>query len=86
MPGQAVRSLKFVASALVGTAVGTVVGLLVAPGHGAANRQSLKRMAGELGAQLPFRLDEIKRVVRRRPRRRRGPDDTFVQLFREGGG
>lgn len=84
MSGEAVRSLKFVASALVGTAVGTVVGLLVAPATGADNRQALKRVAGELGAQLPFRFDDLKRKVRL-PRTKR-TDDTFVQLYREGGG
>ena len=85
MSNQAVRNLKFVASALVGTAVGTVVGLLVAPSAGSDNRQRLKRVAGELGAQLPFRLDDLKRKVRL-PRSRRPQDDTFVQLSREGGG
>lgn len=82
MSSQAVRNLKFVASALIGTAVGTVVGLLVAPSTGADNRQALKRAAGELGAQLPFRLDDLKRKVQRR----QGTDETFVQLYREGGG
>ena len=84
MPNQAVRSLKFVASALVGTAVGTVVGLLVAPNHGAANRANIKRLAGEVSAQLPFRLDDLKRAWGRQ--REPKPDDTFVQLYREGGG
>lgn len=83
MSSQAVRNLKFVASALVGTAVGTIVGLLVAPGNGADNRQALRRAAGELGAQLPFRLDDLKRRVRPR---RSVADETFVQLYREGGG
>ncbi len=83
MSSQAVKSLKFVASALVGTAVGTVVGLLVAPQAGAANRQSIKRVAGELSAQLPFRFEDLKRRVVRRAKK---TDETFVQLFRDSGG
>ncbi|MBM3275783.1 MAG: YtxH domain-containing protein [Candidatus Sericytochromatia bacterium] len=84
MPNQAVRSLKFVASALVGTAVGTVVGLLVAPKAGQANRDSIMRLAGELAAQVPFRLDDLKRKVRLPGRNK--PDATFVQLYRDSGG
>jgi len=80
---QAVRSLKFVASALVGTAVGTVVGLLVAPQAGAANRETIKRAAGELSAQWPFRLEDLKRRVARGAKK---ADSTFVQLFRDSGG
>lgn len=78
------QSLKFIASAIVGTAVGTLVGMLFSPSNGANNRQSLKRLAGEFSAQLPLRFDDLKRKVRWT--RKGVPDDTFVQLYREGGG
>lgn len=47
------RKLAFYATALIGTAIGTAAGLLLAPKTGEDTRKKLKRMAGELGEQFP---------------------------------
>ena len=79
------RSFTFVASALVGTAVGTVAGLLLAPEPGSSTRQNLKLKAGEFLGQMPQSLGDVRHrlglAYRPRP-----IDASFIQLYREGGG
>ena len=79
------RSLTFVASALIGTAVGTVAGLLLAPEPGSSTRQSLRLKAGEFLGQWPVSLGDVRQRLglsyRPRP-----IDASFIQLYREGGG
>ncbi len=90
------RSFAIVASALIGTAVGTVAGLLLAPEAGSSTRQSLLARASELLDQLPFSIgDRVAELpttlddLRYRlgvPARPRRIDASFIQLYREGGG
>lgn len=47
------RKMAFYATALIGTALGTAAGLLLAPKSGEDTRKTIKRMAGELGEQFP---------------------------------
>lgn len=79
------RSLTFVASALIGTAVGTVAGILLAPEAGRSMRQSLRLKAGEVLGQMPLSIDDVRyRLgIGYRPR---PIDASFIQLYREGGG
>ncbi|MBI6545175.1 MAG: YtxH domain-containing protein [Cyanobacteria bacterium NC_groundwater_1444_Ag_S-0.65um_54_12] len=80
-----IRSLTFVAYALVGTAVGTVLGLILAPKSGAATRNGLRRLVGEMAAQFPICWEDLKQRATS-GRQHRAPDASFIQLYREGGG
>lgn len=84
------RNLTFYATALLGTALGTAAGLLLAPKSGEATRKQIRRMAGELSEQLPVTLSELqlrgRQVLDRAPRkitlgRRKG--EKIIQLYRE---
>ncbi len=90
------RPFAIFASALIGTAVGTVAGLLLAPDAGSSTRQGLLARASELLDQLPFAIgDRVGQLpttlddLRYRlgvPSRPRRIDASFIQLYREGGG
>lgn len=84
------RNLTFYATALLGTALGTAAGLLLAPKSGEATRKQIRRMAGELSEQLPVTLSEIqlksRQVLDRAPRRitlGRRKGEKVIQLYRE---
>jgi hypothetical protein len=83
------RHLKFYATALIGTAIGTAAGLLLAPKTGEDTRKTLRRMAGELSEQFPS-MHELRlrgrQVLAGAPgllaaRRRR--NNAVIQLYRE---
>ncbi|MBU6429971.1 MAG: YtxH domain-containing protein [Cyanobacteria bacterium REEB65] len=78
------RQLQFVAFALLGTAVGTLAALMLAPESGPSRRRSLRNQTGELLSQLPSQLEDWRyRLLAPRPGR---IDASFVQLYRECGG
>lgn len=84
------RNLTFYATALLGTALGTAAGFLLAPKSGEDTRKQIRRMAGELSEQLPMTLSELKlrsrQVLDRAPRRitlGRRKDQNIIQLYRE---
>ncbi|GEM_PF-2284767 len=84
------RNLTFYATALVGTALGTAAGLLLAPKSGEATRKQIRRMAGELSEQLPVTLSELqlrgRQALDRAPRRLtlgRRKGEKVIQLYRE---
>lgn len=83
------RSLSFYATALLGTALGTAAGLLLAPKSGEDTRKTIQRMAGELSEQFPSMRDlrlKGRQVLNSAPgmfaaRRRRTGE--IIQLYRE---
>ena len=84
------RNLTFYATALLGTALGTAAGLLLAPKSGEATRKQIRRMAGALSEQLPVTLSELqlrgRQVLDQAPRRitlGRRKSEKIIQLYRE---
>ncbi len=84
------RNITFYATALIGTALGTAAGLLLAPKSGEATRKQIRRMAGELSEQLPVTFSELqlrgRQVLDRAPRRitlGRRKGEKIIQLYRE---
>lgn len=83
------RNLSFYATALIGTALGTAAGLLLAPKSGEDTRKKLKRMAGEISEQFPS-MEELRlrgrQVLKNAPdliaSRRKRPSN-IIQLYRE---
>ncbi len=82
------RNLTFYATALIGTALGTAAGILLAPKSGEATRKDIKRMAGELSEQFPS-VQDIKlkgrQALKKAPTilsRAKRPSNV-IQLYRE---
>lgn len=82
------RNFAFYATALIGTALGTAAGILLAPKSGEATRKDIKRMAGELSEQFPS-VQDIKlkgrQALKNAPNlltRTKRPSNV-IQLYRE---
>lgn len=82
------RNLAFYATALIGTALGTAAGILLAPKSGEATRKDIKRMAGELSEQFPSVQDlklKGRQALKKAPTllsRTKRPNNV-IQLYRE---
>lgn len=82
------NTLAFYATALIGTALGTAAGILLAPKSGEATRKDIKRMAGELSEQFPSVQDlklKGRQALKNAPNllaRTKRPSNV-IQLYRE---
>lgn len=81
-------NLGFYATALIGTALGTAAGILLAPKSGEATRKDIQRMAGELSEQFPSVRDiklKGRQALKKAPQllnRAKRPSNV-IQLYRE---